>query len=106
MDTMFSTLGLHGRTMFDAGGTAISAHGTVAWRHAFAETTPETRFTFAGGASQFTISGSPIARDAVVVEGGLGVELNERTRLDLTYSGQISGRTEDHAAEGRITLRF
>jgi len=51
-----------------------TARGTVGWRHAFGDATPLSTFAFAGG-DAFPIAGVPIAEDAVLIEGGIDIDL-------------------------------
>lgn len=67
----------------------------VGWRHAFGDTTPTTTSAFAGG-DAFTIAGTPIAEDALVLEAGFDVGLAQKATLGLSYSGQIASKASDH----------
>ncbi|AZO16519.1 hypothetical protein EJ069_18445 [Mesorhizobium sp. M2A.F.Ca.ET.043.05.1.1] len=49
---------------------AATACGFLGWRHAFGDTAPTIGVAFAGQ-DPFTIAGTPIARDAALIDLGL-----------------------------------
>lgn len=100
----FSTLGLRGSTAFDLGGVAASARGFVGWRHAF-DSTPTIGVAFAGQ-DPFTIAGTPIARDAALIELGLDLQAGAASRLGLSYAGQFGGGTTSQAFKAGLHVSF
>jgi outer membrane autotransporter protein len=106
LDATFTTLGLRGSALLGVtNGMAVTARGTLGWRHAFGDVTPELTFALSGDVP-FTIAGVPIARDAAVVEAGLDIAVSADARLGIAYSGQIAGDAEDHGVRGNFVLRF
>jgi outer membrane autotransporter protein len=103
--TTFSTLGLRASTQFQMGDMTATARGMIGWRHAFGDTTPTSRFAFAGGNS-FVTSGAPIARNAAVMEFGLDMQVGDRATLGLSYDGQLAGRSNVHGAKARLRVSF
>jgi outer membrane autotransporter protein len=104
-DVTFTTLGVRAATAFRLGSVTARARGMVGWQHAFGDTTPRSRFAFAGS-DPFTIAGTPIAEDALLVEAGIGLDLNRGVSLGLTYTGQIADGASSHGAKADLTLRF
>ncbi|MDZ5696728.1 autotransporter domain-containing protein [Chelativorans sp. M5D2P16] len=104
-DTTFTTLGLHAATDFDLGGMRATAHGTLGWRHAFGDTTPLATQAFAGGEA-FTVAGTPIAQDAVVIEAGLDLGIADNASFGLSYSGQIASDAQEHGFNARLSVKF
>ncbi|MEJ2029958.1 MAG: autotransporter domain-containing protein, partial [Maritimibacter sp.] len=78
--------------------------GMIGWRHAFA-TTPSASNSFAGGGA-FSVTGAPLAQDALLVGAGIGVELAPGATFSLSYSGEFSGSSVDHAVSAQLTWRF
>lgn len=80
---------------------------TLAWRHAFSRFAPYgvMAFATAPGAS-FTTFGVPIARDALLAEGGFDLALTRNATIGVSYAGQISDRVQDHSARGRLCWSF
>ena len=101
----FTTLGLRASTGFAIAGMPARARGAVAWRHAFGDVTPLSTHAFAGS-SAFIVAGTPIARDALVLEAGLDLDLSARAMLGVSYNGQIGGGAHDHAFSGNLKVRF
>jgi len=100
-DVGFATLGLKAKA--EVGAIALT--GTAGWRHAFSLEPSEASLAFDGGAP-FTVTGAPIAGDALTLEAGVEVSLGSGGRLGLAYSGQIARRSEDHGARAVLSLGF
>ncbi|HVT50304.1 MAG TPA: autotransporter domain-containing protein, partial [Dongiaceae bacterium] len=105
-DALFSNLELRGATRIDAGSLALGLHGMVGWRHAFGDVTPDTRFTFDGGGTGFTVAGAPIARDAALLEAGADADLGDGITLSLSYSGQAAPDSWTNGVAGDVRFRF
>ncbi len=104
-DTTFTTLGIRASTGLDLGTMKATARGMVGWRHAFGDTTPLASQAFAG-ASAFTVAGTPIAKDAAVLEAGLDFALSDSATLGLSYTGQLAAHAHDHGAKASLSVRF
>ena len=104
-DQTFTTLGVRVSMPLSFGDSEAKLSGMIGWRHAFNDVTPESGFAFAGGAP-FLISGIPIAEDALALETGIDIKLDEKFSLGIGYSGQIGNDTQDHSANARLTISF
>ena len=103
----FSTLGVRAATelgMLAKG--ALTARGTVGWRHAFGNARPTSTFAFASGSASFQVAGVPIARDSAVLEVGLDASVTKNLTLGVSYSGQFGSGVRDNAVLGNILWRF
>ena len=100
-DRAFSTLGARGVATFDI----VSLEAKLGWQHLFGSRAVEADLAFATGAD-FTVSGMPLARDALLVEAGLNLALTESVSLGVSYSGQIAADVEDHGLHGKIGVAF
>ncbi|WP_305879377.1 autotransporter outer membrane beta-barrel domain-containing protein [Bradyrhizobium sp. 41S5] len=105
MEATFTTLGAHAATGFDLAGVSTTARATVGWRHAFGAVTPITMVSFANG-DPFTIAGTPLARDAAVLEAGLDARVSVDATINLSYSSQISGALIDQSFRTGLNLKF
>ncbi|MEJ2021644.1 MAG: autotransporter domain-containing protein, partial [Maritimibacter sp.] len=104
-DALITTLGLRAQHEFVLGdGGKATLDGMIGWRHAFA-TTPSASNSFAGGGA-FSVTGAPLAQDALLVGAGIGVELAPGATFSLSYSGEFSGSSVDHAVSAQLTWRF
>lgn len=104
-ENTFSTFGVRASTQFDAGTTKTALHGMLGWQHAYGDVDPTSGLAFNTGAS-FTISGVPIARDALAVEAGLDVSLSSNATLGASYSGQIAKDAQGHAFKVSFDLKL
>ena len=101
----FSTLGVRGSAAFDLGGMSATARGFLGWRHAFGDAAPRIGVAFAGQ-DPFTIAGTPIARDAALVDLGLDIQTSAASRLGIGYSGQFGGGTTSQAFKAGLHIAF
>ncbi|WP_114365288.1 autotransporter domain-containing protein, partial [Ciceribacter lividus] len=69
-DATFVTLGMRADSKFSVGDVTATLRGTLGYRHAYGDT-PVALARFASGGDAFTVSGLPLARDSLVVEGGV-----------------------------------
>lgn len=104
--TTFTTLGVRASGKADWAGAGVSLHGGVAWRRAFGDVTPMSRFAFASGGAAFDIAGLPVARDAVTLDAGVDVAVSKRATLSVGYAGQVARNLGDHGAKATFTLAF
>lgn len=105
-DATYTTLGLRASTMFESGSFATTLRGMLGWRHAFGDITPTTTYQFAAGGSPFTVSGLPIAEDALVMDVGLDMALNEEASLGVFYSAQLGDSAQDQSVRGTLNWKF
>jgi uncharacterized protein with beta-barrel porin domain len=67
---------------------------------------PERLLAFAGGASSFTLAGTPADRDAPVAEAGLDWQATRDLSVGVSYQGQIGSQAQEHGLRGNLTWRF
>ena len=100
-DVTFTTLGVRPATTL--GGVRV--HGSLGWRHALGDVTPDTALRFAGG-ENFDIDAAPLARDTLVMEAGVTLSLAERASLRIGYAGQTGGGVSDHGGQATLAWDF
>ncbi|CAN7552557.1 autotransporter domain-containing protein [Aminobacter sp. LjRoot7] len=100
-----TTLGLRAATDFTLGDAKASVRGMVGWRHAFGDVAPSSLVSFAGGDS-FTVYGTPIARDALMLEAGLDVAISPKASLGLSYTGQLASGAREHGVNASLAVKF
>ncbi len=102
----FSTLGLRASSDFSlSSGTALTARGSLGWRHAFGDTLADTGLSFGSGAP-FVVYGVPIAKSAAVVEAGLDFKLSPLATLGVSYGGQFGSGLRDQSARVNFKVSF
>ena len=104
-ENTFSTFGVRGSTQLDTDMAKTTLHGMLGWQHAYGSVTPTSDLAFNTGAA-FTISGVPIARDALAIEAGFDVALSPSATLGASYSGQIAQDTQGHAFKINFDLKL
>jgi len=103
----YSTLGIRAATMIPlANDMMLVPRVTAAWQHAFDDVTPTARLAFIGAPVPFTIAGVPLARDSLLSEAGLDLAIGRHATLGISYTGQLAGNVQDHAAKGKFTWKF
>lgn len=103
-DATFTTLGARVSRKITIGGSALEARASLGWRHAFADL-PAARLSFAGG-DAFTVTGVPIARDALALQAGIDLAVGQASRLGFTYDGQFASGAMENAFKASFSARF
>ena len=87
-------------------GHVNSAHLTRAGKnhHAFAGAACQAPAF--SGAPGMTIAGTPLARNAALIEAGLDVSLSPSAALGIFYNAEIASDVEGHGVSGRLNWRF
>lgn len=107
LDAIFTTLGLRAATVLGlTDSTDMTVHGTLGWRHAFGDVTPEMALAFASNGVRFTIGGVPIADNSLIVDAGLDFDVAATAKLGISYSGQLATDAQDHAVLGNFHVQF
>lgn len=104
-DATLTTLGLRATTDFTLGDAKASLRGMAGWRHAFGDVAPSSLGSFAGGDS-VTIHGTPIARDALLLEAGLDIAISPKASLGLSYTGQLASSAQEHGVNASLAVKF
>ncbi|MGA2795450.1 MAG: autotransporter domain-containing protein, partial [Roseiarcus sp.] len=101
-----TTLGVRSEATLFA-NTPLLARTMLGWRHVFGDVTPSSTLAFESAPSlPFTITGAPIARDALVVEAGFDWRLSSNATVGVFYSGELGARDEDNAIKGKLEIAF
>ncbi|UOK70665.1 autotransporter domain-containing protein [Ancylobacter polymorphus] len=106
MSTFYSTLGVRLATTVEVGGRTLTPYATLGWQHAFGDVTPNSTMQFAGGLTPFSVSGVPVAEDALLVEAGLSYALSPTAQIGATYAGQLAGDASQNAFTAQFSLKF
>ena len=103
----YSTLGVRAASLvpLDNGMVAIP-RASAAWQHAFNSVTPDATVAFQNVAGSFVVAGVPIARDSLLAEAGVDLAINSHATVGVSYTGQIAGNVQDHAAKGKFSWKF
>lgn len=101
----YTTLGLRGEHNVTLGTMDTTLKGTLGWRHASGDITPESTHAFSVS-DAFTVASAPIAKDTAIIEVGLGLNLTPEAALGLSYTGQLASDASDHGFKANLSVRF
>ncbi len=105
-DVTFTTVGLRSTALLgQTGGVAFVGRGTLGWRHAFSDTDTAISATFAGG-TPFSVTGTPIAVDAVYGEAGLDMNVSSALTMGVAWSGQFGSHADENRLTGKLVYRW
>lgn len=105
MDTAYTTLGMRASHDFDLGGVIAVARGMVGWRYAFGDVTPTSTARFVTG-DAFTVSSTPLDRNAALVEVGLDLRLDDNATVGIGYSGQFGKSASENGFNAQFRVTF
>ncbi len=106
-DTLYSTLGTRLRADLPlAPGVVITPTATLAWLHAFGDTSATAVQTFGGASAPFQVTGVPLASDSALLGAGLDYKLSANAVLSVTYTGQFAGTAQANGVNGALTVKF
>ncbi len=100
--TTFTTLGL--RNLLNI-NDSIRLYSMLGWRYGFGDIQASSTFTLAGS-NPFTITGAPIAQNALVTQIGLEATVANSAILGISYDGQFGDDTAAHGLNADMTMHF
>ncbi len=104
---LYSTFGIRLGTDIDISEAhTLGISGSLGWRHAFGDVTPESTMSYASGSSSFNIAGLPLERDTLVFDAGIDMPVSDSSLFDLRYSGQLGANAQEHSFKGTFRLTF
>ena len=103
--TTYSTLGLRGSSSAGMPGNQTRLRGLVSWRHAFGDAAPTSTLALAGQPG-FAVAGVPIAKNALVLEGGIDFAVGRNLTLGVSYVGQAASQLSDHGIKASLLWKF
>ena len=78
---------------------------SAGWQRAWGDLSPTTTLSFATGPA-FTVSAAALAKDAAVIEVGLGASLGPSSRFNLAYSATIAGQSSSQMLQAQMQWMF
>lgn len=86
-------------------GTGIRTVGMIGWQHVWGDVIPRSTHRFSMG-DPFTIAGTPLARNNLLVEGGFELSLGRHAAIGASYTGRFAHNGHDHAATAVLRIGF
>lgn len=101
------TLGLRGNTALQLGATETRLSAGLGWRHANGDVDATRKLAFIqGGGTAFTVAGSPVAREAAVLDLAAEVDVGRNAALGLAYGGQFGNGNKENTGSLYLKVRF
>ncbi|WP_339762805.1 autotransporter domain-containing protein [uncultured Hoeflea sp.] len=101
-----TTIGVRGIRQFaERDGLTAALTGGFEWRHVIGDASAESRMHLAGS-DAFTISGTPVERDAFQLEAGLDLRFSKDLTLGLGYQGAFGSAVQSHGFIARLSGTF
>ncbi|MGE8629275.1 autotransporter domain-containing protein [Achromobacter denitrificans] len=104
-DLANTSLGLRAQAPVSLGTAEGTVRASVGWRHALGSVQTRSTLAFDGG-QPFTVAGTPIARNAALLELGGEASISRNASLGLGYSGQLSSGAREHTGTVNMRWRF
>ena len=80
--------------------------GTVGWRHGFGDTDKKGYLKFDQATPKFGINGTPVVKDAAVLELGVQLPISSNVDVGIMYNGLAGKGVNDHGAKAYLNWRF
>ncbi|BBP73801.1 hypothetical protein PHLH6_58050 [Pseudomonas sp. Seg1] len=87
-------------------GMSVTPRMAVGWKHTYGDVSSSTRQAFVVGGTAFSVDGSSLDRDSLVLEAGLDVGISARHTLGVGYSGEIGSNSRNHGLIGQWQMSF
>ena len=103
--TGFGTLGARLSHQWTIGENDWQAGISAGWQRAWGTLSPTTTLAFATGPG-FTVNAAPMARDAAIIEVGIGASLGASSRINLVYSATVAGQSSSQMLQAQLQWSF
>ncbi|MFI8224150.1 autotransporter domain-containing protein [Pseudomonas sp. NPDC085632] len=87
-------------------GMSVTPRMAAGWKHTYGDVSSSTRQAFVTGGTAFSVDGSSLDRDSLVLEAGLDVGISARHTLGVGYSGEIGSNSRHHGLIGQWQMSF
>jgi len=106
-DNVSSTLGLRLAHLSSLdNGMSLTPRLAAGWKHTYGDISSSTRQAFVVGGTAFSVDGSSLDRDSLVLEAGLDLGISSRHTLGVGYSGEIGNNSRNHGLIGQWQMSF
>ncbi|SDJ81916.1 outer membrane autotransporter barrel domain-containing protein [Pseudomonas delhiensis] len=102
-----STLGV--RTAWLASldnGMSLTPRLGLGWRHTYGDLDSSTRQAFLAGGGAFSVQGTALDRNSLLLDLGLDLGLSARHSIGLAYSGEKGSQAQNHALVAQWQMAF
>ena len=78
----------------------------IGWRHTFGDLDSQTRQAFLAGGDAFSVQGTALDRNSLLLDVGFDVGVSARHTLGIGYSGQMGSNAQNHALIAQWQMAF
>ena len=78
-------------------GMSLTPRLSAAWRHTYGNLDSSVRQSFLSGGSAFSVEGSALDRDSLLLQTGLDLGISPGQSVGLGYSGEYGSHAQNHA---------
>jgi subtilase-type serine protease len=106
-DNLSNTLGIRLASLRTLdNGLNMTPRLNLAWRHTYGDLNSSTRQAFLTGGSAFSVEGSALDRNSLLLEAGLDFGITAAQSIGVAYSGEKGSQTQVHAVIAQWQLTF
>ncbi|WP_411960260.1 autotransporter domain-containing protein [Pseudomonas mandelii] len=87
-------------------GMSLTPRMTAGWKHTYGDVSNSTRQAFVVGGTAFSVDGSSLDRDSLVLEAGLDLGISARHSVGIGYSGEMGSNSRNHGVIGQWQMSF
>ncbi|MGE8151953.1 autotransporter outer membrane beta-barrel domain-containing protein [Pseudomonas vancouverensis] len=87
-------------------GMSLTPRVTTGWKHTYGDVSNSTRQAFVVGGTAFSVDGSSLDRDSLVLEAGVDLGISARHTIGVGYSGEIGNNSRNHGLIGQWQMSF
>lgn len=105
LDTTLITLGTRLSADIAWGGGLLTPRLTLGWQHAAGDVDTGAVLRI-GGSAPFLVTGTPIARDALVLDAGLSYAIADTVSATIAYEGLLAEAAQSSTVKGILRAAF
>jgi len=87
-------------------GMSFTPRLSVGWRHVYGDVSSSTRQAFLSGGSGFSVEGSALDRNSLLLETGVDIGISATQQIGLGYSGELGTNAQNHALIAQWQMGF
>ncbi|MEB0207404.1 autotransporter outer membrane beta-barrel domain-containing protein [Pseudomonas sp. CCC3.1] len=106
-DNFNSTLGIRLAHLSQLeNGISLTPRLSAGWKHTYGDVSSSIQQAFVLGGSAFSVEGTALDRDSLVLEAGLDIGVSAHQTLAVGYTGDIGSNSRNHGLMGQWQLSF
>ncbi|KAF1053312.1 MAG: Extracellular serine protease [Stenotrophomonas maltophilia] len=87
-------------------GMTLTPRVGLGWRHTYGDLDSDTRQAFLAGGDAFSVQGTALDRNSLLLDAGLDLGLSARHTVSLSYSGEFGDNARNNALVAQWQMAF